>query len=108
MNTSSKYNAVRTQAFNTINAIRDAELALTKLSNLVEQAGMQPPNRTDKESDVAWIGKVAANATELYHDALKAEALTQVNARIEGKTALPSTPTSWIGRKLNSLATAIG
>ena len=60
----------------------------------------------DNESEIAFLGRIAASATERCHDLQKAEALENINAIQRGERT--STPQSWLGRKLSNLSRIAG
>jgi hypothetical protein len=60
----------------------------------------------DKESEMQFLARIAAESTERSHDLQKREALDNIAAIQRGEHT--STPQSWLGRKLNNLSRIAG
>lgn len=88
--------------------IADIKSVQSRIDRCVEEAGelgIKSPVG-ENETEIAYLGRLVATATERKHDLLKREAMDDLAAVQRGEKAVA--PQSFIGRKLNALARFAG
>jgi hypothetical protein len=103
--TSAQYASLATKALTLITDIRSAQKradAIYAQADTLGIASAAQPNGTE----IMVLARIAAMAVEQKHDAMKVEAMAEVTQVTEGRRT--SGPSTWIGRKLTSLANIAG
>jgi hypothetical protein len=104
--TSKQYSDLKASALNLIGDLRNAQLNLAKVHTGMSELGINLAIG-DKESELAFLARIASEATEQEHDMLKREALEEITATTQGESYRRQ-PSSWLGRKMGKIAQAIG
>lgn len=105
--TSREYAALKGQCLSLIADLRNCQLKLDETYDKVQAMGLSARPQ-DKESELAYLGRVAAECTEREHDEMRAEELSRVREATTGERRYVSQPKSFLGRSFNKIAQVIG
>lgn len=106
--TSKEYAILKTKCLNLIGDLRKAQGQLEHIEDFKHGIALNC-DRTEDESELAYLGRIASECTELEHDALRREALAEVDAKLHGMQPVATRqPVSWLGRKLSAVAQVVG
>ena len=102
---SREYSKLTESALSLIGDIRMAQTKLESTLDLAIELGIAP-KQGETETNIAYLARIAAEATEKKHDAFKAEALEDITKETEGLRS--SRKRTMFGRALSSLANLAG
>ena len=105
--TSRDFAQLKGQCLTLIADLRNCQLKLDETYDKVQAMGLSSRPQ-DKESELAYLGRVAAECTEREHDEMRSEELNRVREATTGTRAYVSTPRSFLGRSFTKLAQVIG
>jgi len=97
--------SIRQSALTLIGEIRSCQRNADALIDQAREAGILP-NRAEGETEMAFLAKIAANASEAEADVRKQEALDEVNAVTSGQRRVGHSST--VGRFFGKLANIAG
>lgn len=103
--TSAQYASLASKALTLIGDIRAAQKRADAIYAQADAIGISSAP-LEKENESHLLARIAATATERKHDAMKLEAMDEITQVAEGRRT--SGPSTWIGRKLTSLANIAG
>lgn len=102
---SREYAKLVEQSLTLIGDIRAAQQKLETTLDLASELGVNI-KQGDTETNIAYLARIAADATEKKHDQQKAESLEEIAKETEGLRS--SRKRTIFGRALNSLANLAG
>lgn len=106
--TSRQLNDLASDAMSLVNDLQASQRSLDAVHERIKDYGLELKMH-DNESELAFLRRIAVNATEAEHDALKREAVAQVHSETSDQVQFSvRRPRSFLGRTFSKLARAVG
>lgn len=106
--TSNQLNELATDAMSLVNDLQAAQRSLDAVHERIKDYGLDL-KMGDNETELAFLRRIAVHATEAEHDALKREAVAQVQSETSDQVQFSvRRPRSFLGRTFSKLARAVG